>query len=285
MGNKRKGKTGLGERLACMAWFQALSQREKLTGDGLAKKFLPHSAPSGRRSTIFYKYRNGTAVAETTQNLLRYINGPRPISFEEHLRWHHKYTELELNWLFGTLFRILDGPVHGMWHPRTNSKDVVDAVAGDWSSGPQNYLLLRNDLNWISRLERLRKIDTLDSWIGILFMLRQYGSFQKPDLVYGYGYYLLLDMWKIIYTHNVLAPFAENFYTCVEYIFCQESVPTNASGSNWVDVVELHNARILSAQAEIPGWSIDSATINSKWYEKLIAKIDLEREKRKSIPN
>ena len=284
MRNTPKGTTGLGKRLAAMAWFQALSQQEKLTGDGLEKRFLPNLAPSGRHSNIFYKYKDGTSFPETNKNYLRYIKGPRTPDFKEHMRWHHKFIELELHWLFGTLFQILDGPVHGMLYPPTKSADVEDAVAGDWSPD-HDYLLLRKDDHWISRFDRLRGINTLDAWISILFMLRQYRSFQKRDLVYGYGCFLLLDMWRIIYTHTVLGPFAENFYTCVEYLFCPESIPTNASGSNWVEVVELHNARIECAQAEIQGWSIDGATIKSPWYKKLIAKIDTARERRKSIAN
>lgn len=276
--------TELGKRLAAMAWFQALSLLEELTADGLAKRFLPNPPQSDRRSTIFYKYRNGDAFPETNKYILRYISGPRAPDFDEHLRRHHKYIELELRWLYGTLFEIIDGPVHGLLHPPTKSADVKDAVAGDWSSDQDN-LLLRRDVHWISRFDRLRSIETLDAWTGILFMLRQYKSFQKCDLVYSYGCFLLLDMWRVIYTHPILGPFAENFYTCIEYLFCPESIPTNASGSNWVEVVELHNSRIECAQAEIHGWRIYRATIPSTWYKELVAEIETARVRMKSIQN
>lgn len=283
MRNTQNGTIRLGNRLAAMAWFQALSQQEKLTADGLEKRFLPNLAPSDRRSNIFYKYRSGAAFPETTKNFLRYIKGPRIPDFQEHIQWHHKYIELELQWLFGTLFQIVDDPVISLLYPPTQSADVADAVAGDWSADTPDYLLMRKDDHWISRLDRLRSIDTLDAWIGILFMLRQYQSFHKPDLVYRYGCFLLLDKWRIIYRHTILGPFAENFYTCIEYLFCPEAIPSDSSGNNWVEVVELHNTRIEHAQAEIQGWSIDGATIKSSWYRELIAKIDTARERKKSI--
>jgi hypothetical protein len=281
----RKEKNMLGHRLAAMAWFQALSQQEKLTGDGLEKRFMPKLALSKRRSNIFYKYKDGSAFPEKTKNYLIYRNGPRAVEFNEHMLWHRKYIELEMLWLYRTLFELIDKPANSLFYPPSHSADVVDAVAGDRSQGQLNYLLLRKDDHWISRLDRLRSINTLDSWEGILFMLRQYKSYQKPDLVYLYCCYLLLDMWKIIYTHPILGPFAENIYTCIEYRFCPELIPSDASGHNWVKVVELHNARIADAQAEIPGWSIDKATITSMWYQKLTTEINTARERRKSLEN
>jgi hypothetical protein len=78
-------KNMLGHRLAAMAWFQALSQQEKLTADGLEKRFMPNLALSDRHSNIFYKYRNGSAFPENSKNYLRYRKGPRAPDFKEHM--------------------------------------------------------------------------------------------------------------------------------------------------------------------------------------------------------
>lgn len=251
----RKPK-GIGKRFATMAWFQALSLRTGLlTAGQLGKQYLPHQLASENNSNIFYKYRDGSSFPSSN-----------------HLLIEMEHIDLEMLWLHGDLFGLIDDR-----HLREtdlmmsfSSSLINDAVRGDYWTKGLNHLALREDRDWLEILDILKKINDLEAFTATIMVLRQCQLARRLGFVYHYGWFQILDMWRIIYFHPVLGRFAENLYWYLENEFIPKHVKADIAGSEWLNVSEAHTQRIHIAQNELPGWTIERATISSKWYKDLL---------------
>lgn len=248
---------GIGRRFATMAWLQALSLRTGLTAGQLGKRYLPDLISSEHNSNIFYKYRNGSSFPTAHHRLIEM-----------------KHIDLEMDWLYGDLFDLIDNK-----HLREcdlmisfSSSSISDAVTGDYWTKGFNFLALREDSDWLKILNHLREFNNLEAWTAIVMVLRQCRLASKLGLVYQYGCYLLLDNWRVIYSHPILGAFAENLYYYLEKQFMPKSVPIDISGSVWIEVSEAHALRIQCAQDEMTGWTPEKATIPAGWYKKYLSK-------------
>jgi hypothetical protein len=251
----RKPK-GIGRRFATMAWFQALSLRTGLlTAGQMGKQYLPNQLSSENNSNIFYKYRDGSSFPSSN-----------------HLLIEMEHIDLEMLWLHGELFGLIDDRNlrETDLMMSFSSSQINDAVRGDYWKKGFNYLALREDRDWLEIFDLLRKVNDLDAFTATIMVLRQCRLARRLGFVYHYGWFQILDMWRIIYFHPVLGKFAENLYWYLENEFIPKHVKADIAGNEWLKVSEAHTLRIQSAQNELPGWTAKQATISSKWYKDLL---------------
>lgn len=221
----------------------------------MGKQYLPKQLASENNSNIFYKYRDGSSFPTTN-----------------HLLIEMEHIDLEMLWLHGDLFGLIDDRYlrETDLMMSFSSSQINDAVKGDYWKKGFNYLALREDRDWLEIFDLLRKVNDLDAFTATIMVLRQCQLARRLGFVYHYGWFQILDMWRVIYFHPVLGKFAENLYCYLENEFIPKHVKTGTSGNELLNVSDVHVQRIRSAQNELPGWTVEQATISSKWYEDLL---------------
>lgn len=249
----RKPK-GIGERFAAMAWFSAVFNESGAKNVGeLARILFPPGKP-GHASNIVYKYRAGLATPE--KNHRRFCKGGMAAwLWLQYPLW--TYLD-EREYPIGEVSRI----------PINFPEDVVQQIVGDYYEEGNAFIASRTPEGWFERFDYLRQLASLDAFTGVVVLLRQLkaGYLDSTD-IYRYGCFVLLDMWRTVYGHEVLGRFATNLYRWLTHLFCHSYVVTDSLGKNGIPVRAMEATRETAARQEISGWSPEKATIHAKWLE------------------
>ncbi|MCK6385210.1 MAG: hypothetical protein L6Q52_12780 [Rhodocyclaceae bacterium] len=249
----RKSK-GVGERFAAMAWFSAVLNESSAKNVGeLSRALFPPGKP-GHASNIAYKYRAGLATPE--KNIRRICKGGLTA-------WR---------WLQYPLWSYLDEREYSIGEvsrvPINFPRDVVQQIVGDYYEEGNAFIASRTQDDWFERFDYLRQLASLDAFTGVVVLLRQLQAGHLGDTdINRYGCFVLLDMWRTVYGHEVLGRFATNLYRWLTHLFCHSYVVTDSLGKNGIPVRAMEATRETAARQEISGWSPEKATIHAKWLE------------------
>lgn len=252
----RKPK-GIGERFAAMAWFSAVLNESGAKNAGeLARTLFPPGKP-GHASNIVYKYRAGLATPEKNERRFR-KGGVTAWLWLQYPLWG--YLD-EREYSIGEVSQVLIN----------FPGDVVQQVVGDYYEEGEAFVASRSLESWLERFDYLRQLASMDAFTGVIVLLRQLqaGHLVSTD-IYRYGCFVLLDMWRTVYGHDVLGRFATNFYRWLTHLFCPLYVVTDSLGKNEIPVRVMEEDREMDARREISGWSPEKATIPAEWLERAI---------------
>lgn len=257
-------KLDFGDRFAVMAWFQALSLRlaqdnEELSAGKIGKRYILDISSSDNSSKIFYKYRSGDSFPDQNRMLF-------PM----------KFMDLELDWLFGEMFSLLNkGPIPQITLPHP----LFDYLYSDCTRGIWLDLQVRDDSDWLERFDLVRNVGGLDAFIATLAMIRQCFENKRMGGVYLRGCGNLLGLWREVYFHPVLGPFADNLFDFIEDKYLPAKVPSlSEENDQWITVSEHKKMRHKLAMVEHEGWDPSKAKIPTRWLERYLGEKELRRK-------
>lgn len=244
---------GVGERFAVMAWFAELVHTSGMGIWSLAERYAPTKG-RGRSSNLMYKYRNGTVfpsalILRVARDYDVLVNGGSALwGYLDHR--HYSIQELCIP--------------HGHF-----SNEVAQVVFGDYWEEGLAFISSRTPDEWYALFDKMKLRNDFDGLIGVVVLLRQCKSIYLEAAGYQYGCFVLLDLWRACYFHQIYYEFADNLYEWLEYIFCPATVITDQSGQ-YSSASKLREERYKQAALEKPNWKIERSRIAIPWLDEIL---------------